>query len=248
MALLYVVMLFSCMLGGIWPAVWWTQCCRAWAHGPFTLSLVILGDVFLFGLGYLLALLAWRVVIPRPREGFFRSRVDGRPRREMVVFMLNMLLTRLRYEVPWARIVLHAWTVAPLVGGLYRRLFCPHLHAVTLTDTNVILDPYLMHVHPTVQLATGARFSCHLFDQRGLYVKRIVIEEHALIGPEVMIGPGVQIGHHSLVEGRSAIPPNVRIPPYEQWGGVPACKVRALRRPDEGPETVAAASTATGAP
>ncbi len=238
---LFLVMLLSCMFGGIWPAVWFTQYNGTWATSPLGWTLVILLDVLIFGLGYLATLLLWRIIIPPPKEGFYRFRKDGRPTREIVIFMLNIQLTRLRYGTPWSSSLIHTLSHLPVINGIYRRLFCPNLHMITMGDSNVMVDPYLMHIHPTVQLASGGRFGCHLFDQRGLYIKRLVIEEHALIGPEVLLGPGVHIGHHSIVEGFSAVAPGTYIPPFEQWGGRPACKVQDIKRPT-GERSIKAAS------
>ncbi len=220
---------------GLWVAAGFWRWGSAWAAAsPGRVAVLGVGALLVFAYGYLGGVLLWRLIVPRPRAGVFRAREDGRPGRGQVIFMFNILVALLRYKAPWSGSLLAVLTQLPPVAGLYRRLFCPHHHAVTMGDTNQILDPYLLQTHPTAQIGFGGIMTCHLFTERGLVIKPIRIDEYAFIGGHVMIAPGVHVGMHSVVEVGSMVAPGTCIPPYEQWGGAPARKVRDLPRPNPG--------------
>ena len=188
----------------------------------------ILAATLVFHFAYLAALLGLRLIIPYCPEGFYPITADGRLPKEIVIFMFNILLTKARYEPPWMH----------FLGGMlanihplrlpYRRYFGPHTVSDNFGDLTRFLDPYLVHAGRNVQFGFFTVVICHLFDNRGLRIERVVIEDHATIGGESLLMPGVRIGHHALVAARSLVKAGTQIGPYEYWGGIPAKFIKKL--------------------
>lgn len=223
-------MFATCFLVGLWPAcALYLWLCPKVAGNAFLTALLIVACVYLFAICYLVGVLLWRIIVPVPKEGFHRVKgPDGRPSRDVQILMLNILVTKLRYSPPWSGMLSSALIHLPPLTFIFKRLFSPHMHSITMGDTNQIVDPYFIHTHPTAQIGFGGMFTCHLFNQRGVLIKPIVIEAGVMLGGHVMIGPGVHIGHHALIEPGTCMQPNVIVPPYERWGGRPCVWVKDL--------------------
>jgi hypothetical protein len=199
------------------------------ASTPWDWTVLILGMVLAFVYAYLIAVLALRLLIPYTPEGFFARGPGGRPPPQAILLMLNIILTKVRYEPPWSGMFSAVLSNLFPLRQLYRRLFGPHTPSNTLGDTTKILDPYLLYAGRDVQFGFGCTIGCHIFDHRGLYVKRVVIEDGATVGAEAMIMPGVHIGRGATVAARSLVPANTVIGPYEYWAGAPAKLVKTLK-------------------
>ena len=158
---------------GLWPAVWLVLRFGAGSSSVAVWILVILGAVLAFNYGYLLALLAFRMLIPYPPAGLHQLGPDGRPPPAMLLFMLNTLLLKARSDPPWAAmfssVLTRVWPLRPL----YRRYFGPRTSSTTLGDTVEILDPYLVEAGRNVQFGFGCLITGHHFDSRGLYLATV---------------------------------------------------------------------------
>ncbi len=216
----------------LWPTCWLLQRVGPRVHGPGAWVLLILAAVLVFNYAYVIALLLLRLVIPIPKEGFFPRRPDGRPPREATVAMLNFMLVRARHLPPWAAtftaVIVNIWPIHPI----YRRIFGPNTSSATFGDSYWCLDPWMVDIGKGVQLGAFCKLSAHIFDQRGLDIKRIKIGDYAIIGGEAGVYFGAEIGHHAVVTARSMVLPNTKIGPYEVWSGMPARRRRTLS-PDE---------------
>jgi acetyltransferase-like isoleucine patch superfamily enzyme len=142
--------------------------------------------------------------------------------------MLNMLLTKARYQTPWAGLISSAIANIFPLHYLFRHFFGPHTRSVTLGDTFKWLDPYMVEAGKNVQFGFGCLIIGHVFDNRGLLIRRIKFGNHVVVGGESLIMPGVEMGHHSVLAARSLVPPGTVIKPYEYWAGVPAKKIKDL--------------------
>jgi acetyltransferase-like isoleucine patch superfamily enzyme len=115
---------------------------------------------------------------------------------------------------------------------LYRTFFGPRSWSATMGDTVYCIDPHMVEVGRNVQLGFHCTLIGHLFDNRGMLLRKIVIEDHAVVGGESTLMPGVRVGHHSIIGVRSVVPAETTIPPYEYWAGTPARKVKNLTAND----------------
>lgn len=222
------------MLAGLWPAAWVVMRLAPAAHTPLQWAGLILVAVLAFSYGYLLALLAARIVIPYPKEGSYPVLEGRRPPKQVLIFMLNVLLLKARYEPPWAPMFLSVLSRVFPLRPLFNHFFGPRSETTPPGDTIYLLDPHLTEIGKNVQLGFHCTIAAHLFDNRKLIIRRVVIEDHAVIGGEAGIQPGVHIGHHAVVAGRAHVMAGTVIGPYEYWAGDPARKVRTLAGAEQG--------------
>ncbi len=234
--LLYVIMLLALLACGFLPSALLYRALAPTTEQPFLWTGVVLLCVLVFNWGYIIGLLVLRAVIPKPKEGIFPNHPGGRPPKEAILFMVNTLLTKLRYNAPYANGLLSVLVKLPPFHFAYRRLFGPDTPSTTLGDTCRLLDPYFIKAGKNVQFGFGSTVLAHFYDNRGLMLKRVEIGDHAIVGAESMICPGVKIGHHALVGVRSVVYPNTVIGPYEFWRGSPAVKVKDLKPGEVLPE------------
>jgi len=216
---------------GLWPAIWLVRTFSFAADAGWKWVLLILGATLTFIYGYFLALLAARLVVPYPAEGYFPRGASGRPPWEMIVYMVNVHLSKARYEPPWTQAFGHPIVNTFPLRLLYRRFFGPHGHGILPGNLTFLPDPYLVYTGRGVLLGGGVMIACHVYDQRGFYIKRVVIEDDATVGGWAVIGPGVKIGKGAMIQARSAVGPNTQVGPYEYWAGDPARFVKKIKPP-----------------
>ncbi len=233
----------------LWPAAVVYFKLSSWATTPLRWVGLVFLCIIVFNYAYLILLLGVRIIVPKPAEGFYPQREDGRPPREVGVLMLNILLTRLRHNPPWAAMISSVLVTIPPLDPIFRHFFGPHTRSLTFGDSYIALDPYLLYAGKNVQFGFRAFISCHIFDNRGMLIKRVVVEDHALIGGFACLLPGVRVGHHSVVAFGSIVKPNTVIGPYELWAGNPARKIRDLPMPEGErlPEATGGEETESGA-
>ncbi len=227
---IFVIVVLAMMGLSLWPTVWVYDHFLPQVSARWQWVLLVLACILVFNYAYLVLLLFLRVIVPKPKEGFFPQTPGGRPSREVLLLMLNVLLTKLRFTPPWNQLLAAHLVRLPPLAGLYRSLFGPHMKTMTLGDTNHIIDPYLMYAGRNVQFGYDVGVTCHAFDNRGMRIKRVVVDDYAVIGGGSWLLPGVHVGHHAVVASCSMVKPDTEIPPYELWGGVPAKKIRDLPR------------------
>ena len=227
---LFLSLVLACGLIGIslWPSCWLVLTFAPQTNTPFQWVLLILGAILVFNYVYILAVLAFRLIIPRPKEGFFPIQSDGKPPRQAFIVMLNLLLTKMLYHTPWAKLFTTVLTHIFPLTNLFRRIFGPDTSSVTMGGTVYFLDPYLIEAGKNVQFGFGCLIAAHLFDRRGLLVRKVKIGDHVVIGGRSMILPGVEIGHHSIIAIYSVVFPGTVVGPYEYWAGNPAKKIKNL--------------------
>lgn len=224
------------MAVGLWPAAWLVLYFAPVAHTPGQWVLIVLGAVLVFNVGYLVALLVLRRITPRPKEGHHAFTSDGRLPRVIVVFMLNVLLLKARFDPPWAAMFSSVLTRVFPLGPLFARWFGPRTTSVTMGDATFFLDPHHLEIGKNVELGFGCTIVAHHFDNRGLYIRRVTIGDRATIGGWSVIMAGVQVSHHAVVGARSVVPPDTKIGPYEYWAGAPARKIKDLRSDVQSPD------------
>jgi len=228
--LLFFYLIIQMLLIGValWPTCWLLLRFAPRVSFPTQWVLLILVAILLFNYAYVLALLVLRLVIPFSKPGFYPNRLGGRPPKEILILMLNVLLVKVRYDTPWASMFSSVLVQLPPLGVLFRRFFGPHTTSASMGDTCLFLDPHLVEAGKNVQFGFLAMILCHLYDNRGLTIRKVKIGDHAVIGAESLILPGVEVGHHAVIGARSMVLPDTIIPPYEYWGGSPAEKIKDL--------------------
>lgn len=225
---LFLIMEVVLIGAALWPTCWFVLACAPEENEPILWVLIILGAILIFNYAYLVALLILRLIIPRPKEGFFPRGSDGRPPREGFVLMLNLLLVKARFHPPWAALISSVLVSIFPFHLFYPRLFGPNTPSITLGDTYICTDPALFEAGKNVQIGGRCFIVCHLFDNRGLFIRKTTIGDNVVIGGDSMLLPGVQIGHNSVIGLRSLVLAGTIIKPYEFWSGIPAKKIKDL--------------------
>ena len=224
------------MMGvGLWPAAWLVLRFGPLATGPGHWVLIILGAVLLFNYGYLVALLVFRIALPRPKEGFYPFRLGGKPPAQVILYMLNLLLVKARYDPPWAAMFSAVLANTFPLDFFFIRLFGPRTWSLTMGDTIYLIDPHMVEIGKNVQLGFHCTIIAHFFDNRGLHIRKVRIGNRAVIGGETTIMSGVEVGHHAVVGSRSQVRPDTVIKPYEYWAGTPARKIKDLQPGEQYP-------------
>jgi len=232
---------------GLWPAIWLVQALSVFADANWKWVLLILGATLTFIYGYFLALLGVRLVTPYPIEGYFSRGAGGKPPREMIVYMVNVYLSKARYFPPWTEMFGLAIVNTFPLRQLYRHFFGPHRKGILTGGLVYIPDPYLVYAGRNVVLGGGALITCHVYDQRGLFVKRVVIEDDVTIGGFSIIGPGVKIRKGAMIGRGSFVGPNTQVGPYEYWAGDPARYIKKIKPPGEAGAAIAAGAADSSA-
>jgi len=222
------------MAAGLWPAAWLVLRYAPVAHAASHWVLLILAAALAFNAGYLLALLLFRAIIPRPRQGHYPVDPDGGIPRVVQVLMLNILLVKARHDPPWGKTFSSMLTSVPPLGPLFRWFFGPRTSSVMATASVSCVDPHFVEAGKNVEFGYGCIITAHHFDNRGMYIRKVTIGDHAVIGDEAALMTGVEVGHHAVVEARSLVRPDTKIGPYEYWAGMPARKIRDIRPDDAG--------------
>ena len=88
--------------------------------------------------------------------------------------------------------------------------------------------PQLISIGDNSMLGWKLNLLCHEFARHKVKLGRINIGKNVLIGAFSTIRLGVTIGENSVVGMNSFV--NKDIPPNELWGGVPAKRIKKLKR------------------
>ncbi|NLX24192.1 MAG: hypothetical protein GXY55_21295 [Phycisphaerae bacterium] len=220
-----VMQLIMCA-AGLWPAAW-VMLHGQWAgSSPARWTLLILAAVLVFNYGYLLALLVFRWLIPRPRPGQYT--MSGADLPALLAFMLNVSLVKARHDPPWAAMFSSVLANVPPLGPFFRRWFGPHTTSATLGDTVRFLDPTLVEAGRNVQFGFDCTIICHHFDNRGMTIAKVRIGDNVVVGGQSLLMAGVEVGEGAVIGARSTVMPFTHIGPHEFWAGSPARKVKDL--------------------
>ena len=135
--ILFLFLLLACGFIGValWPCCWLFLTFAPQTNTPFQWVLLILGAILVFNYVYILAVLAFRLIIPCPKEGFFPIQSDGKPPRQALILMLNLLLIKMLYHTPWAKLFTTVLTNIFPLSHIFRRIFGPNTSSVTMGST-----------------------------------------------------------------------------------------------------------------
>ena len=224
---LFLILAFILMGAALWPT-----CRLVMAYAPgidssFQWTLLILAAILTFSYSYLFGLLILRIIIPRPREGFFPRKPDGRPPPEAFIYMLNALLTKAHFHAPWGPFITSLLVNIFPLHYLFRPLFGPNTTSVNLV-TYYCIDPCLIEAGKNVQFGGFCLITGHIFDNRGLLIRKIKIGNNVVIGARAVLMPGVKVGDNAIIGFGAFVSSETVIKPYEYWAGVPAKKIKDI--------------------
>jgi acetyltransferase-like isoleucine patch superfamily enzyme len=96
----------------------------------------------------------------------------------------------------------------------------------------ILREPCLIHLGDYAIIGQNSIISGHMMVSGRIIIRPVRIGANVTIGANAIISPGVEIGAGSVVYAGALVTPLTKIPPGEEWGGNPACKIRNVRPAD----------------
>jgi acetyltransferase-like isoleucine patch superfamily enzyme len=90
----------------------------------------------------------------------------------------------------------------------------------------IVKDPWFIEMGEHVSTGSGVLILGHITYEKGLFLGKVIIGDHVVIGVRSLIFPDVQIGNRAKIGAGSVVLRGTRIPEGETWAGVPAKKVQ----------------------
>jgi acetyltransferase-like isoleucine patch superfamily enzyme len=127
------------------------------------------------------------------------------------------------------------WALAPFTTVFARPAVAKLFGAQVGRDVaiaGILREPCLIHMGDYAIIGQNSIISGHIMVGGRILIRPVRIGDNVTIGANAMITPGVEIGAGSVVRAGSLVTPLTKIPPGEEWGGNPACKIRRLSPAD----------------
>jgi hypothetical protein len=86
-------------------------------------------------------------------------------------------------------------------------------------------DPYLVEMGESSVGGGHSLIASHISEGNNLYIKRVKVDDGAVVGVYSLVFPGVEIGEGAVVAAYSFVPRDTKIPPNTIWAGVPARQI-----------------------
>ncbi len=184
---------------------------QAWGLFPRALILGfgIAGGFFLFGLTLLLLVGLLNMVLNlRLKEGNFIFK-DA----ELFKwFFLNALVQAVK------AFFMDFMLLTPF-SNLFYRMMGAKLGANVQINSKNVADLSLLEIGENTVIGGNATVICHLFERRGLKLKKVKIGANAVIGLNSVIMPGVEIGDHAIIAAGAIVPKDTVVAPRTVYMG-----------------------------
>ena len=100
----------------------------------------------------------------------------------------------------------------------------------TVAAHGIMADPLLTKMGDRAVVGEHACLTAHCVTDNRLIIDSIVIGPGATVGINAVVNPGVTVGEGAVIAAGAVVPPGTEIPAHELWGGVPAKRIKCLRR------------------
>ncbi|MBF0531877.1 MAG: hypothetical protein HQL23_02145 [Candidatus Omnitrophica bacterium] len=169
------------------------------------LGLGMAGGFFLFGIILLLLVGLLNIVLQlRLKEGYY-----GFKDSEMLKwFFLNALVQAVK------AFFMDFMLLTPFASLFYRMMGAKLGYNVQINSKNVA-DLSLLEIGDNAVIGGNATVICHIFERKGLKLKKVKIGANALIGLNSVIMPGVEIGDNAIVPAGAIVPKDTKLGPRE---------------------------------
>ena len=167
------------------------------------LGLGIAGGFFIFGLSLLLLVgLLNSVLNLRLKEGNYSFK-DG----ELFKwYFLNALVQGVK------AFFMDFMLLTPFASLFYRMMGAQLGRNVQINSKNVA-DISLLEIGDNSVIGGNATVIAHIFERRGLKLKKVKMGSNVVVGLNSVIMPGVEIGDNSIIPAGSIVPKDTVIPP-----------------------------------
>lgn len=179
---------------------------------PWTIGFVVFyGGNLMFAWAWL-RFHSWPVGPVRPGTRF-----------DHVYGVYQLLYVFFLYPISFSRLL------APPFTSLWHRFIGARIGKNSFPSAALICEGQYVSLGDHVTLGANCMLSPHIMTGERLTMGRIVVGDHATVGPNSIVYGDVEIGDGALVLANSAVTPGTRIGPDEMWGGNPVRKVRDIR-------------------
>jgi len=118
------------------------------------------------------------------------------------------------------------WMVPSFVGNIYYSMMGMKIRKGAQLNSPNMNDAYMIEVGSKTVIGGGAAINGHLFEKDGIHLSKVIIGSNCVIGSGAFIAPGCVIGDRAVIASRAVLPKFTIIPPGENWGGIPARRIR----------------------
>ncbi|MFT5169519.1 MAG: hypothetical protein ACI9F2_001001 [Lysobacterales bacterium] len=105
-------------------------------------------------------------------------------------------------------------------SSLFYRLMGAKIGINTQINSTRVGDISLLEIGNNAVIGGNATVICHLFEKKGLVIKKVKIGRNVIIGLNSVIMPGVEIGDHSTIAAGAIVPKDTVIPAGSVYYGV----------------------------
>ena len=186
--------------------VWWTVGLISVRGGYFPIVIMcvaVAAGFFVFGITLTLLVGFLNFVLRlRLREGDYRV---GQPE-TLKWYFVNAMFLCVRV------IFMDFMLLTPLCSLFYRMMGAKLGLGVQINSKNVA-DLSLLEIGDHTVIGGNATVIGHVFERRGMRLKKVKIGKNCVIGLNSVIMPGVEIGDNSVVAAGVVVPKNTVIPP-----------------------------------
>ncbi|MEI8011926.1 MAG: DapH/DapD/GlmU-related protein [Candidatus Omnitrophota bacterium] len=173
------------------------------------LGIGIAAGFFFFGLTLMLLVGLLNMILGlRLKEGSFGFK-DG----ELFKwFFLNALVQAVK------AFFMDFMLLTPFANLFYRMMGAKLGLNVQINSKNVA-DLSLLEIGDNTVIGGNATVICHLFERKGLKLKKVKIGAHVVVGLNSVIMPGVDIGDHAIIAPGAIVPKGTIVPPRTVYAG-----------------------------
>ncbi|OGW96067.1 MAG: hypothetical protein A2Y04_00695 [Omnitrophica WOR_2 bacterium GWC2_45_7] len=173
------------------------------------LGLGLAGGFFIFGLSLLVLVGILNIVLNlRLKEGDYGFK-DG----ELFKwYFLNALVQGVK------AFFMDFMLLTPFASLFYRMMGAKLGRHVQINSKNVA-DISLLEIGDNSVIGGNATVIAHIFERKGLKLKKVKIGAHVVVGLNSVIMPGVEIGEGAIVAAGAVVPKDTIIPPRTVYRG-----------------------------
>ena len=132
------------------------------------------------------------------------------------------------FTYEWTGTIL-SYVIPVILRGLFYRMLGARIGKGVLVAGKIV-EPQMVTIGDYSILGDTSLLMAHAMSQDEVILKRIELGRYVTVGAHAIIMPGVRIGDRSIVAVGSVVSMGTVIPPGEVWAGMPAVKIRDVKK------------------
>lgn len=183
-----------------------------------------IAEVLLFAVIFFLLLGAIYPRILRLVSPFRESTIFSSDDKSLYCFIWKQ--TVFTYE--WTGTIL-SYVIPVILRGLFYQMLGAKVGKGVLVAGKIV-EPQMVSIGDYSILGDTSLLMAHAMSQDEVILKRIELGKYVTVGAHAILMPGVRIGDRSIVAVGSVVAMDTVIPSGEVWGGIPAAKIRDVKK------------------